>query len=149
MRRIHANEGRNVDVDESGHQVLTVKAVHDSAMTGNNISKILLKTEFRISAYEMIVLSNKKKQLKYFTLILKARLNPLAKKPPKGPMTELNTDIDRECRRKGMIVRVFFPVSCKDRIIISSNQVIVRGRINNGEHTIRTRGAKDAGTEYS
>lgn len=30
------------------------------------------------------------------TLILKARLNPLAKNPPNGPITELNIDIDNE-----------------------------------------------------
>lgn len=47
------------------------------------------------------------------TLILKARLNPLAKNPPKGPITELNTDIDKECSRNGIIITVFFPVICK------------------------------------
>jgi hypothetical protein len=46
----------------------------------------------------------------FITLILKARLNPLAKKPPKGPMTELKTDIDREWKRNGIIITVFLPV---------------------------------------
>jgi hypothetical protein len=30
------------------------------------------------------------------TFILKALLNPLAKNPPKGPMTDANTDIEIE-----------------------------------------------------
>jgi hypothetical protein len=47
------------------------------------------------------------------TLILKARLNPLAKNPPNGPMTELKTDIDREWKRNGIIITVFLPVIWK------------------------------------
>lgn len=42
------------------------------------------------------------------TFILKARLNPLAKNPPKGPITELNRDIEKECKTKGGIKIVFF-----------------------------------------
>jgi hypothetical protein len=34
-------------------------------------------------------------------LILNARLNPEAKKPPKGPITLLNTERERECSTKG------------------------------------------------
>lgn len=41
-----------------------------------------------------------------FTLILKARLNPDAKKPPNGPITELKMLIDNECKRNGYIVIV-------------------------------------------
>jgi hypothetical protein len=46
-------------------------------------------------------------QLK-LTLILNARLKPLAKNPPNGPITELKTDIERECSRNGYIINVFF-----------------------------------------
>lgn len=35
------------------------------------------------------------------TLILKARLNPDAKNPPNGPITELKTLIDSECNKNG------------------------------------------------
>lgn len=35
------------------------------------------------------------------TLILNARLNPDAKKPPNGPITELNTLNDNECKMNG------------------------------------------------
>ena len=38
------------------------------------------------------------------TLILNARLNPEAKNPPNGPMTELNTLNDKECNKYGYIV---------------------------------------------
>lgn len=43
---------------------------------------------------------------------MNARLNPLAKNPPNGPITELNTDIDNECRRNGYNVKVDFPLNC-------------------------------------
>lgn len=36
-----------------------------------------------------------------FTLILNALLKPLAKKPPNGPITELNSDNDKECNING------------------------------------------------
>lgn len=39
------------------------------------------------------------------TFILNARLKPEAKKPPNGPMTELNMLSDKECRRNGYIVK--------------------------------------------
>lgn len=35
------------------------------------------------------------------TLILKARLNPDAKNPPNGPITELKKLIDSECSKNG------------------------------------------------
>ena len=35
------------------------------------------------------------------SLILKARLKPEAKNPPKGPMMEANRDMNRACRKKG------------------------------------------------
>jgi hypothetical protein len=41
------------------------------------------------------------------TLILNALLNPLAKNPPNGPMTEANNDIDIECNMNGYNVIVF------------------------------------------
>lgn len=34
-------ETGDVDMDESGHQVLTVKAIHDSTMARNSVRKIL------------------------------------------------------------------------------------------------------------
>lgn len=46
------------------------------------------------------------------TLILNARLNPLAKNPPNGPITELNIDNDNECRINGYTVKVDFPLIC-------------------------------------
>ena len=39
------------------------------------------------------------------TLILNARLNPDAKNPPKGPMTELKKLKDKECNKNGYIVK--------------------------------------------
>ena len=35
------------------------------------------------------------------TLILKALLNPLAKKPPKGPMTDAKIDMKMACNKNG------------------------------------------------
>ena len=40
------------------------------------------------------------------SFILNARLKPLAKKPPNGPMIELNNDKARECRIKGYMTTV-------------------------------------------
>lgn len=37
------------------------------------------------------------------SLILNARLKPDAKKPPNGPMTELNSDSDNECHTNGYV----------------------------------------------
>ena len=42
------------------------------------------------------------------TFILNALLKPLAKNPPKGPMTELNTAMDKEWSMKGYSITVFF-----------------------------------------
>lgn len=44
------------------------------------------------------------------TLILNALLKPLAKKPPNGPITELNTDIDNEWSKNGYKDTVDFPL---------------------------------------
>ena len=41
------------------------------------------------------------REIKTVTLILKALLNPLAKKPPNGPMTEAKIDINNECNKNG------------------------------------------------
>jgi len=43
---------------------------------------------------------------------LNARLNPLAKNPPNGPITELNIDNDNECKINGYTVKVDFPLIC-------------------------------------
>lgn len=40
------------------------------------------------------------------TLILKALLNPLAKNPPNGPITELNMAIEREWSKNGYMLTV-------------------------------------------
>ena len=51
------------------------------------------------------------------TFILNALLNPLAKNPPNGPMTEANSDMDIECRTNGYIVIVVqSDQSCKGQI---------------------------------
>ena len=42
----------------------------------------------------------------YLTLILNALLKPLAKNPPKGPMTDANSDIEIECSTYGYTVAV-------------------------------------------
>lgn len=48
------------------------------------------------------------------TLILKALLNPEAKKPPKGPMMELNKLKDKECHTNGYIrMEVDLRPNCK------------------------------------
>lgn len=46
------------------------------------------------------------------TLILKARLKPLAKKPPNGPMTLLNRDSATEWNTNGYIRKDSDPVVC-------------------------------------
>lgn len=46
------------------------------------------------------------------TLILNARLKPLAKNPPNGPITELKTDIESECSRNGYSFNVLFSPNC-------------------------------------
>jgi len=49
-----------------------------------------------------IVLCNKKNTKKTgFTLILKALLKPLAKKPPNGPITDANSDMEIEWKMNG------------------------------------------------
>ena len=53
------------------------------------------------------------REIKTFTLILKALLNPLAKKPPNGPMTEAKIDINNECNKNGYRVIVSFILSWK------------------------------------
>lgn len=118
--RIHADERRNVNVNKSGHQILTIEAVHNATMTRDDITKILT-----IQRYTHISLSQVVGGI-LITLILKARLNPLAKKPPKGPMTELKTDIDREWKRNGIIITVFLPV-IQNKIFKKSDHSILNG----------------------
>lgn len=72
----------------------------------------------RKKRFEAIWKTQRKQDLKItndeqLTLILNARLNPLAKKPPKGPITELNTDMENEWNTKGYMVMVFFKRNCK------------------------------------
>lgn len=40
LRIWSSNETRDVDIDESCHQVLTVEAIHDPSMTRNDVSKV-------------------------------------------------------------------------------------------------------------
>ena len=41
------------------------------------------------------------REIKTVTLILKALLNPLAKNPPKGPMTDAKIDMKMACNKNG------------------------------------------------
>lgn len=47
------------------------------------------------------------------TLILNALLNPDAKNPPNGPMTELNNPILREWKTNGYMLRYFPIPNCR------------------------------------
>ena len=40
--RVIADKGGNVNVDECGHEVLAIETVHDTTMTWNDVSKILI-----------------------------------------------------------------------------------------------------------
>ena len=51
------------------------------------------------------------------SLILKARLKPLAKKPPNGPIIELNSESDKECKTNGYIVTVNGILYCNGEVI--------------------------------
>ena len=48
------------------------------------------------------------------TLILKALLNPLAKNPPKGPITDAKMDMKKAWSKKGYRVTVSFIQSYKE-----------------------------------
>lgn len=68
-------------------------------MARNHVTKVLCKHRKklkRLDRYDW--------KTRLFTLILNARLNPDAKNPPNGPITELNTLMDSECNRNGYIV---------------------------------------------
>ena len=69
-------------------------------MSWNYISKILERKFKRVimTKIKQLVLL---RIIKAITLILNARLKPLAKNPPKGPITELNKDIENECKTNG------------------------------------------------
>lgn len=41
LRSSGADEAGDVDVDEGGHQELTVEAVHDAAVPGDHVSEVL------------------------------------------------------------------------------------------------------------
>lgn len=86
--RLLPDEAGDVDVREGGHQVLAVESVHDAAMSWDGAGKVLQqsysRTEVRV-ARTKIKQPQKKQNI---TFILKARLKPLAKKPPKGPMRD-------------------------------------------------------------
>lgn len=94
------DEAGNVDINKCGHEVLTVKPIHNATMTRDSVGKILKaqKTVQYFSLY-MIKLSTQsilhrvQTQLPIIpTLILKALLKPLAKKPPKGPTMEAKVE---------------------------------------------------------
>jgi len=62
-------------------------------MSGNHVTKVLFKVESCVRKESIVFLIKKK-----LTLILKALLNPEAKKPPKGPIMELNRLREIECQ---------------------------------------------------
>ena len=53
-----------------------------------------------ISQIEFVLKKNTSTDM-LLTLILNARLNPLAKKPPNGPIIDENSDMAMECRING------------------------------------------------
>jgi len=59
-------------------------------------------------------------------LILNARLKPLAKNPPNGPITELKTDIDSECSRNGYSVNVFFNPNCNKVTVLTTEINLIK-----------------------
>lgn len=110
--RCGAYEAGNVYVNKCSHQKLAVESVHYSTMTWNHISKVLQRIrKMWVSPEEKIL-----NYSKYFTFILKARLNPDAKKPPNGPITELKMLIDNECKRNGYIVKVLWTFPYKRKL---------------------------------
>lgn len=92
------DETCNVDINKCGHEVLAVESVHDAAMTRDSVGKILeQKTTmcvcvFRIKYRNVPDITNNATEdvgVSFITtLILKALLKPLAKKPPNGPTME-------------------------------------------------------------
>lgn len=72
-------------------------------MTRNSITKILDGDFLRFMGKIKLVpfWGNEGNLNLNFTLILKALLNPEAKNPPKGPITELKTLRDNEWSTKG------------------------------------------------
>lgn len=78
---------------------------------------------------------------------MNARLNPLAKKPPNGPITELNTDIDRECSIKGYRVTLGLRLTCN---LINYNNFLIILYLNKYQcRTILVKACKLCGSTYS
>lgn len=81
---------------EGGHQVLAVEPIHDAAVSGDGAGKVLQQRHSRAAVNQTLlclagdtrVACENEKKTQNFTFILKARLKPLAKKPPKGPMRD-------------------------------------------------------------
>lgn len=72
---------------------MAVETVHDSTVSWNQITEIL---------HQLIRIKNECNPFVVQTLILKARLNPDAKKPPKGARMEAKTANGTECNTAGI-----------------------------------------------
>lgn len=94
MPRSLPAEGEVVDVCKESHENLAVKSVHQPAVAGNHISKVLGGEQGNTDHMSPSLLWW---QYRALTLTLKARLNPEAKKPPNGARTLAKTERDSEC----------------------------------------------------
>ena len=81
----------NVHVDKGSHQILTIKTVHDATVTRDDVAKVL---DFEGS------------------------LEATGKKPPNGPMTELNSDKASECNTNGYMITVCGKPNYKEQLLI-------------------------------
>lgn len=84
-----------VDIGKGCHENLTIKTIHNPSMTRNQISKVLQPTKPSFQdGY------NNKHQ---HTLMLKALLNPDAKNPPNGAMSEAKMESGKEWKTAGYV----------------------------------------------
>lgn len=83
------DEAGDIDVGEGGHQVLAVESVHDAAVSRDGAGKVLQQSDNGTDVKQTgRGARTQRKYTQNLTFILKARLKPLAKKPPKGPMRD-------------------------------------------------------------
>lgn len=89
--RLLPDKAGYVDVREGGHQVLAVESIHDAAVSGDGAGKVLQQSSSTAAVKQTKQaesLAQNETKTRNITFILKARLKPLAKKPPKGPMRD-------------------------------------------------------------
>ena len=101
----------DVDVDEGGHEELAVEPVHDATVPRNDVPKILNEMKHSClirTTYSKAIFLHEVRQRDSpnlvdccLTFILNARLKPLAKKPPKGPMTLAKMDMKMAWMKNG------------------------------------------------